>query len=66
MNGPLLPFRVLTVRYDGRERLYQAYATREQAQSVADALARVRCPTRVAGPDEIDLGAVDDQPQPGQ
>lgn len=41
-------FSVLCVRFDGRERLYQAYRTRSEADAVATALARVGCPARVA------------------
>lgn len=47
------PYAVWCLRFDGTERLYQRYPTRDEATRVALALMRVGCPTRVAGPDEL-------------
>ncbi len=47
------PFRVLCVRADGRESVFQSYTDRTEAERVASALARVGCATRVAGPEEL-------------
>jgi hypothetical protein len=47
-------FLVVCVRFDGRDRLYQAYRSRGEAEAVAGALTRVGCPARVAEPHEAE------------
>jgi hypothetical protein len=48
-------FAVMCVRADGRERIWQRYDDRGEAEQVARLLSRIGCPSRVAGPDEIAL-----------
>lgn len=46
-------FTVVCVRQDGRERRWQDYADRTEAERVAEHLSRIGCPSRVVGPDEL-------------
>ena len=54
-----LAFAVYCTKLDGRRALFQKYRTRAEAEGVAAALRRVRCPCVVVGPDELALEARD-------
>jgi hypothetical protein len=48
-------FAVLCQRFDGREREWQRYADRAEAELVAAHLTQIGCPARVATDDELAL-----------
>jgi len=50
-------YLVVCRRHDGRERPWNRYPTRDEAQRVADHLCRVGCTSRVVTDDELALAA---------
>ena len=47
-------YRVFAIKSDGRRTLFQQYATRQEAEETVAALARMKCPAEVTGPDDDD------------
>jgi len=54
-HDPVKPYAVVCRRHDGREREWQRYHDRGEAQRVAEHLTAIGCPSRVASLDELDL-----------